>query len=429
MMKLLKKKTAGRLGITVEKAAAERKAYVYMFGDDTQFAKMSLVHTNLKAPGSSVDITETLTRAGLPEGAQYNSYARINTQERVRKEGWPTDSVYVMCLQTHATEIQNFMQEFKLHEVRVDTEPELTQMVSAWTRMHAQVAMVLEHHQGLGKLIRDGNEQVEMLEHTEILGKYVEDEVERLRVNHVHKRQKGDTEMSEVEGGEQSTEAVQGGDAERGSANMTLNENQRLRLIASAKEKIDSVYTNAIEGGSAIQQHFETADASHTTLPKDDDLDTALNMHKEDMLIVTKTERVRIMMLEVLDAMTEGETILTWKDALEKMNYPTDMSDIQIPSAIRALVAEDLREIYEFMEVGVPTVTEQIHKLPGNVEVRVVDGGTDMEDELQQYEWPNSVAQMFRQLEHDATALLQKTHSELVRINPGEYNYHVQHFK
>ena len=62
------------------------------------------------------------------------------------------------------------------------------------------------------------------------------------------------------------------------------------------------------------------------------------------------------------------------------------MSDIQIPSAIRALVAEDLREIYEFMEVGVPTVTEQIHKLPGNAEVTVVDGGTGMEDELQQYE-------------------------------------------
>ena len=77
--------TAQRLGITVEKAAEERKAYVYMFGDDSQFAKMSLVHTSLRASDKSTDITEALTRAGLPEGAQYRPYEDNNRRRQVKK--------------------------------------------------------------------------------------------------------------------------------------------------------------------------------------------------------------------------------------------------------------------------------------------------------------------------------------------------------
>ena len=141
--------TAQRLGITVEKTAEERKAYVYMFGDDSQFAKMSLVHTSLRASDKSTDITEALTRAGLPEGAQYRPYEDNNRRRQVQKSGCHTDSVFVMCQPKHARLIQNFMYEHKLHEETVDTEPELTQMVSAWTRLHAKVDMIMKHHQGL----------------------------------------------------------------------------------------------------------------------------------------------------------------------------------------------------------------------------------------------------------------------------------------
>ena len=95
------------------------------------------------------------------------------------------------------------MQEHKLHEVTVDTEPELTQMVSAWTRLRAKVNMIMEHHQGLAKLVRDGNEQAEMLEQTEQLGWYVQKEVEKLQVSHVDKRKKPDTRMEEADGGAQ----------------------------------------------------------------------------------------------------------------------------------------------------------------------------------------------------------------------------------
>ena len=95
------------------------------------------------------------------------------------------------------------MHEHELHEETVDTEPELTQMVSAWARSHAKVDMIMKH-QGLAKLVRDGNEQAEMLEQTEQLGRYVEEEVEKLQVSHVNKRHKPDARMEEAEGGAQT---------------------------------------------------------------------------------------------------------------------------------------------------------------------------------------------------------------------------------
>ena len=246
----------------------------------------------------------------------------------------------------------------------------------------------MKHHPGLAKLIRNGNEHAEMLELTVQMGRYVDEEVEKLQVSHVNKRQRPDATMGEAEGGAQAEETTANTETNEETAAVVLNENQRQQLLTSAKAMIATVFTNAVEGGSGLQQHFKTADESHTKVPQDNDPDIALNMVQEDMMDTTKTERVKIMMQEVLETMIGGQVILTWKEALASLHCPSNMSDIQIPSAIKALVAEDLREIYEHANVMVPTVEEREHELPGGGKIVVEDRGSDMdmEEELQQFE-------------------------------------------
>ena len=167
-----------------------------------------------------------------------------------------------------------------------------------------------------------------------------------------------------------------------------LNNNQRQQLIKSVTEMIDTVFTNAVEGGSALKQYFRAEDISHTEVPQDNDPDIALNMVQEVMMNTTKAQRVKIMLQEVLEAMVGGKAVLSWKEALAQLHCPTNMSDILIPSAIKALVAEDLREIYDHGNVMVPTVEEREHDLPGGGKIMVEDRGSDMdmEEELQQFE-------------------------------------------
>jgi hypothetical protein len=397
--------TRTRAKITAHDAEEMLQSYEDLFGDDNKFAKFRLRQTNIKngnGTSNEDDFTKALRQAGLPEGAQY--------------EGKVKNSVYAVCQVQPQIGIGKFMHENELHKVTVDGEPELTAVVEAYVLLHAKIDMIMTDVD-VKRMICDQNENVEMIRHTQALGKWIEDKVSALQLEHVCKRRRQmDSEMSDVGDEEENVSREQ----------VPLTSEQKSMITTVAEQYIRDAKGEQGQDVTRLQQHFAATDASKIPVPSENDPLNALGMLNEaqgdkmGFRTLTNTERAQEMMREILETMMSLD-VPNWEAAMKLLNYEPNLLHIEVPYVIRALVGNQIRTLYESQELTVPLFFKPVHQITETKSIRLEEEASVVEG-WQEWEWPHCVADLLAQVEMDAPKILEQTHSELIRILPGEYN-------
>ena len=106
---------------------------------------------------------------------------------------------------------------------------------------------------------------------------------------------------------------------------------------------------------------------------------------------------------------------------MKLLNYEPNLLHIEVPYVIRALVGNQIRTLYESQELTVPLFFKPVHQITETKSIRLEEEASVVEG-WQEWEWPHCVADLLAQVEMDAPKILEQTHSELIRILPGEYN-------
>ena len=402
--------TRHNTNITEQEAEEMLQSYDDLFGNHTKFAKFRLRQTTIKqGKGDSDAFTSEIRQAGLPEGAQY--------------EGKVKNSVYAVCHVQPKQRIEKFMMENELHKVTVDGEPELTAVVEAYVKLHAKIAMIM-HDVDVKRMICDQNENVEMIRHTQALGKWVEDKVSALQLEHVSKRRKQEeNNMSDEGPNEEHVDRDQ----------VPLNQVQKNMITTVAEQYIRDARGEQGLDITRTQQHFAPTDTSKITIPADNDLHNALDMLNESQegklgyRGLPKSDRIQEMMREVLTEMMTLD-VPNWEAAMKNLGYDPNLLHIEVPYVIRALVGNEIRTLYESQELTVPLFVRSEHKITETKTITLHEAG-EVVDGWKEWEWPHCVAELLEQVEHDSPKILEQTHSELVRIMPGEYGMIESYFQ
>ena len=403
--------TRTHVKITAQEAEEMLQSYEDLFGDDNKFAKFRLRQTNIKngTGGDEEAFTKALRQAGLPEGAQY--------------EGKVKNSVYAVCQGQPRIRIGKFMLENELHKVIVDGEPELTAVVEAYVLLHAKIDMIMTDVD-VKRMICDQNENVEMIRHTQALGKWIEDKVSAMQLEHVCKRRRQlDSAMSDV--GEEEENVIR--------EQVPLSSDQKSMITTVAEQYIRDAKGDQGQDITSLQQHFSATDASKISIPPENDPLNALGMLNEaqkdkvGFRELTNTERTQEMMREILEAMMSLD-VPNWEAAMKQLGYEHNLLHIEVPYVIRDLVGNQIRTLYESQELTVPIFFKPVHQITETKSIKVEEEANVVEG-WQEWEWPHCVADLLAQVEMDAPKILEQTHSELVRIMPGEYNMVVRTFQ